>query len=51
MYTVVESNVKTKWANEEYQIFLIKNDFTAKFVVNFCDKIRRAHTVLVRSKM
>ena len=28
-----------------------QNFFITKFLVNFCGKIRRAHTVLARSKM
>ena len=28
-----------------------QSSFFTKFLVNFCDKIRRAHTVLARSKM
>ena len=31
--------------------FSSQSSFIAKFLVDFCDKIRRAHAVLARSKM
>ena len=39
----------------KYKVFqcskLFHSKFIPKFLVNFCDKIRRAHTVLAISKM
>ena len=43
---LVQSNIFTStWFSSA------QSSFITKFLVNFCDKIRRAHTILARSKM